>query len=483
MKKTGRNILIMLLVLLVLGGVSAWLFLVPSQEEAENSSSAPSSQVSSAAGETLVKLKAEDVTSISVKNQEDSFQFVSQGEDFSLEGYEDCDLNTTMISSSVGNLLSMTASKNLGSQEDLKEFGLSGEAAVEVEISRKDGTKEKLTLGGKAGESAGRYVLKDGTVYIVASISEQLYGGKFEYFSSYLYSVAERTSVVTAEDGTESTETLPDILYSLKLSGTNYPEPVEIKYDESVTSGYLMTAPVKAESGSNGLTTLSEGVKAPTALGVAAVHLTDELLEEYGLLEPAARIEFTLNADTHTMSVSKADPDGNRYLLLDDRDVVYRVAKSAVESWAEIPLLKLRMSYIWLSNIKDVKKLSLTANGTDYRFDMTRTLNEEQSIEDSPQYDLAVKNAAGKEISYDDYRSFYQDLISVAVLSTETTEFSGTPLFRVSYGYFDNSEENVIEFYPAENDRCVAVLNGEFNGVVRKSEVEKLASRLAEVHG
>lgn len=174
MKKTGRNILIMLLVLLVLGGVSAWLFLVPSQEEAENSSSAPSSQVSSAAGETLVKLKAEDVTSISVKNQEDSFQFVSQGEDFSLEGYEDCDLNTTMISSSVGNLLSMTASKNLGSQEDLKEFGLSGEAAVEVEISRKDGTKEKLTLGGKAGESAGRYVLKDGTVYIVASISEQL---------------------------------------------------------------------------------------------------------------------------------------------------------------------------------------------------------------------------------------------------------------------------------------------------------------------
>lgn len=483
MKKTGRNILIMLLVLVVLGGIAAWLFLAPSQEGEESSSSLSSQAVSSAAGEVLMELEAEDVASISVKNQEDSFQFIPKGENFSLQDYEDCELNTTMISSSTKALLSMTASKNLGSQEALKDFGLSGEAAVEVEVTGKDGTAQKLTLGGKAGESAGRYVLKDGTVYIVASVPDQLYGSKYEYFSSYLYSVAERTSVTTDEEGNESTETLPDILYSLKLSGKNYPETVEIKYDESVTSGYLMTAPVKAESGSNGLTTLSEGVKAPTALGVAAVHLTEELLEEYGLLEPDATVEFTLNADTHTMSVGKADDDGNRYLLLDDRDVVYRVAASTVESWANIPLLKLRMSYIWLSNVKDVKQLSFTADGTDYRFDMTRTLDEETSTEDSPQYDLTVKNAAGKDIEYEDYRLFYQSLISVAVLSTDRVEFSGEPVFRVEYGYFDNSEKNVIEFYPAENDRCVAVLNGEFNGVVRKPEIDKLASQLAEVHG
>ncbi len=94
-----------------------------------------------------------------------------------------------------------------------------------------------------------------------------------------------------------------------------------------------------------------------------------------------------------------------------------------------------------------------------------------------------MTNAAGKEIEYENYRTFYQSLISVAVLSTEKMEFTGEPVFRVEYGYFDGSDPNVIEFYPAENDRCVAVLNGEFNGVVRKAEVEKLASQLAEVHG
>ncbi len=203
MKKTGRNILIMLLVLVVLGGISAWLFLAPSQEGEESSSSPSSQAVSSAAGEVLTELEAEDVASISVKNQEDSFQFVPMGEDFGLQGYEDCELNTTMISSSVNSLLSMTASKNLGSRENLGEFGLSGEASVEVEIGCKDGTEQKLTLGGKAGESAGRYVLKDGTVYIVASVSDQLYGSKYEYFSSYLYSIAERTSVTTDEEGRE----------------------------------------------------------------------------------------------------------------------------------------------------------------------------------------------------------------------------------------------------------------------------------------
>ena len=483
MKKSTKNLLIMAAVLLVLGVAAAMLLLLPSGGEEETPSSAPSSQVSDVGTEALTELASEDVTAISVKNAEDSFAFVQEGGDFTLQGFEDYSINSAAVTGSVQSLLSMTPSKSLGSRDDLQEFGLSGKDAVQVEISCKDGSAVKLVLGSEAGESTGRYVLKDDEVYIVPNVMEQLYGSKFGYFSTFLYSIADRTQTVTDSNGSISTETLSDILYRITLSGSNFPEEVKIEYNEDVLSMFLMTAPVRAESGTMAMEDLTAALKAPEAAEVVAAGLTEEVLEEYGLNEPFAKAEFTLNSDSHTVTVSEADLENNRYLLLDDRDVVYKVTRSTVAAWAESNVLELRMSYIWLPNIKDVQRITLTAEGDMvYRFDIERTVNEELSTETNTQYDLTIKNAAGNDVVYEDYQKFYQNLIGTAVLSIDRTEHSGdTPLLRVEYGYFVGSGKNVIEFYLIENDRCVALLDGEFNGVVRKSEVDKLLSRLAEL--
>ena len=484
MKKSTKNLLIMAAVLLVLGAAAALLWLLPSGAEEDEPSSAAPSQASSTVEDALVDLAEEDVTAISVKNAEDSFTLVPQGDGFTLQGFEDYELNSVTTASAARSLISMTPSKSLGSRDDLQNFGLSGKDAVQVEIACKDGSTVNLVLGVEAGESTGRYVLKDKEVYIVPNIVTQLYGSKFGYFSTFLYSIADRTQTVTSESGSQSIETLEDIIYKLTLSGSNFPEEVKLEYDTDVLSGYRMTAPVLAESGTLSLDSVIESLKAPSALEVTAAGLTEELLEEYGLSEPFAKAEFTMNSDTHTMTVSQLDSDSNRYLLLDDRDVIYKVEQSAVADWAEISTLKLRMSYIWLPNIKNVKQLTLTAEGDMvYRFDMTRTLNEEKSTESNPQYDLTVQNAAGNEIAYENYQKFYQALIGTAVLSTERMDYSGTALLRVEYGYFVGSEKNVVEFYAAENDRCVALLDGQFNGVVRKNDVEKLIDQLSELNG
>ena len=484
MKKTTKNLLIMAAVLIVLGGAAAALLLLPSGEGEIESSSAPSPQVSTVEMEALTDLSGEDVTAISVKNSEDSFSFVPEGEDFTLEGYEDYDINSVSVSSSVKVLLSMKPSKALGSRDDLQNFGLAGKDAVQVEIACKDGSVQKLALGSAAGESAGRYVLKDDEVYIVSSISDLLYGSKFAYFSTFLYSVADRTQTVTDSNGSISTETLSDLLYDITLSGSNFPEEVNIGYNEDVLSAYLMTSPVRAESGNAALETLISSLKAPSADAVVAAGLTDEVLEEYGLDEPFAKAEFTLNSASHTMTVSGLDADNNRYLLLDDKDVVYRIAQSAVSGWAEANPMKLRMGYIWLANIKDVQQLTLTVEGDMvYRFDITRTLDEERSTEDVPQYDLTIKNAGGNDVVYESYQKFYQNLIGTAVMTIEPADYSDTPLLRVEYSYFEGAEKNTVEFFLAENDRCVALLDGVFNGVVRKADVDKVIDQLVEVHG
>ena len=121
------------------------------------------------------------------------------------------------------------------------------------------------------------------------------------------------------------------------------------------------------------------------------------------------------------------------------------------------PLSIYPVSYTHL--IMEVSRLKLTLNGTASEYDITRTKNEEKSTESNITYDLTIQSGAGKEISYDDtYQPFYKQLIAIAVLNTEEVEYSGEPVFKVEYSYFNGNADSVVEFYAVEGqDRYVAM--------------------------
>ena len=263
-------------------------------------------------------------------------------------------------------------------------------------------------------------------------------------------------------------------------------QPIVIDYDESKISTYLITQPIVAESGSNTFTEIVTALKSLTVDSAVAVGRTQETLEQYGLAEPYTQIVFDMNGEDHTLAVSAADSEGNRYLIADDNDVVYQVASSTVDSWAEAELLDLRMSYVWLPNIKDVSAMILTTgDGTEYRFDVERVVNEEESTEDETEYDLVVTNGDGQSVDYENYQDFYQLALSQAVLSTDTVEYSQEDLtLEITYEYFDGSEADVITYcaVPDQEQRLAALLNGGYSGMVRRSEVESLIESLTQVY-
>lgn len=473
MKKNVRNVLIMAAVLVVLGAVVLLLVLFPAKSGEENSS-APSSQVSQT-GETLVERDIADFETFSVTQGGESYTIVPKGDELTLQGYEDFDLVQTQLQVAVKSLMTVTAAKDLGSQSSLEAFGLTGDEAVTVSMTFRDGTSEKLVLGKTAAETAGRYLLKDGAVYIVSGISENLYGSQYKYFNTEMYSIPSRTSdEADGESGSFTEET--DILYSMKLSGTNFPQELEVQYDPSVLGSYLMTAPVTAESGGDKFTALIATLKTMTADSIAGAKLTPELLAEFGLDEPMAVVEFDLNSQKHTLQASKKD--GQYYVLLDDNDLIYQVAADSVTPWAETTLRDMRMSYIWLNNIQEVDRLTLTVGeDRDYIYHITRTVNEENSTELRTDYDLTIKTADGKEIEYTAYQQQYQDLLSITVLSSDPAEYESSNAFRIEYHRFDGGKD-VIEFRPAGEDRYAALLNGGYNGLVRKNDVDKIISSL-----
>ena len=191
MKKTVRNIVIMLVLLAVLGGATFFLLQLPQSGEQDNVSTADSSQESTDQ-EVLLSRELSTVRSIKVENSSGDFTVVQKSDsdkespEFTIEGYEEYELNTAQLTSNVRSALNLKAIKNLGERDDLEAFGL-GEDAVKLTMNYDSTDSDVVLLGNDAAESIGKYVLMNKKVYIVPSIHAYFYGSKFAYFYNDIY--------------------------------------------------------------------------------------------------------------------------------------------------------------------------------------------------------------------------------------------------------------------------------------------------------
>lgn len=471
MKQTTKTIIILLAVLLVLGG-GVGLLLLTGQDNTAEPQPASSAESSDSAA-LITGREIGDVSAVAVQAAGENWTMVPDGDYFAIQGYEDIPSENASIAGVVNSLLTMGSFRNLGAKDELEAYGLAGDEAAQVEIRYQDGKKDSFTVGKVTSESGGRYVLWDGEVHLVSGISYRLFEGMCSFFRLDLYSVPDRAD----DEGNPPADGLTDILYHLKLSGTHFPQEVEIAYDTSVVNQYLMNAPVVAESGTELMKTILASLKAPTALSVAAAKPDDETLERYGLLEPYAVADFDLNNEKHVLTVSPL-LSGNRYLMVDGGKLIYQVEDSVVSSWAEADLLKLRMSYVWLEMIQEVSQLEIT--DADGQSRVIRVQREEK--EDGSGYDLSVFTAQGKEIPLRGYQDFYMDVVGIPVFLQQEAESIGeTAAWRVEYRHFDGSAPTVVEYRPAGDQRYAAMLNGAYSGLVRQSDTDKVFAGLDEL--
>lgn len=71
------------------------------------------------------------------------------------------------VKSLADRLYSITPTKKIGAVEDLSEYGLGSGEGYKITMNYTDGTSQTFTIGNKAGESSGSYMLYENEVYIV----------------------------------------------------------------------------------------------------------------------------------------------------------------------------------------------------------------------------------------------------------------------------------------------------------------------------
>ena len=483
MKKSVKSLLIMLAVLVVLGGAAACLLLFPAESGGEGEASSPAA--SEEPKETLVQMEEEDLASILVENSQGSFEIMPVPPEetgkaesgmaeaaytYTIKGLESYSLDKARLQNAAGGVLSLTANRSLGEQEDLAQYGLEDGQAGKVTVNRKNGEPLVLSLGitSQSG-TTGQYILQDGKVYMVPALSDVFAGTALGCVSREVYSIADWTMDGIDENGEATVDTMPDTLFSLEITGESFSQPISLEYvEKSRLNGYLLTSPVVAESGTAACDDLVSALKSLSADTVEAVDVQEGDLAGFGLDKPAARVSFNMNNQEMALVASGKDGDGNRFVMVEGQSIVYKVGNAKVSAWAEADPMDLRKGTICLANIADVEEMSLTVDGDMvYHFTI-----------DSQDGESTVKIPGGREVSYEDYAAFFQKLTALAVFSLEEAPCEGTPAFQVDYQYKNGSGDTVC-FYAVEGqDRYACTLNGEFNGLVRGSEFPALLESL-----
>ncbi len=467
MKTSTRNLIVVAVCIVALGGVAAALLLT-GNKEGDTSSTASTGTIE------LVSKKSEDIVSMQVTNKKGSYTLLpsvaaassasSAGDNitYHIKELSGVPINAEVAGQVVQNGFSLIATKNLGTFEDLNKFGLKTPQAT-VEVSFKDGSTYNYKIGNSSATDSSVYYMcgeKSANVYVV-NIDGGILEDKNYFVSKDILSIANSSGV---NDFTK-----------IALSGTNFPQPITLKKQGTVM---VLTAPINAETDADNLSAIETALSELTADSVEAVNPDASILKNCGLDKPAAVSEFTVNKGDYKLLVGAKRGD-SYYVILDKVSAVYLVKADSIRALAETNIFALRSKSLLMPNISTVKSVSVSVGDTTDTLIVERTKDETKSTEDKVAYTYKVTGTNAAAIDYStSYTAFFKSIIGIQLLEGTDVMPGGKPDLNVEFQYFDKDNKDTIAFYKSGVRRYTAVVDGSVCGVVTAADTEKIINNI-----
>ena len=501
MSKQLRTLLIAGVSIVALGGLLAVLLLLPEQTGASSSSEA-SSTASSDPSITLTD-KSKDAEGQTVEQPVKKIEATVGDSTFVIEPnadkqmavtkYQNLPIHSTRIDSLCSDLASLTASKEIGTPEDLAAYGLA-EPKASMTVTYHDDTVYTMELGDETPLKDG-YYLRDkekGTVYVVDTyVGEELLQKDTMYIGT---SLITSPTVDSEKGGTAGVR-------DMELSGTvRAGRPLALRMvtteDNLVDmyASYVLTKPYFKGVDSTAMETLTSGMLTLTANKAVVPFPTKEQKTEYGFDNPYSVAKLHLAVSTtvkedpedeesadktsyydvreHTVILGKKDEDGNYYAMIDDYDVIYLVSPSSVP-WAETTYNDIATTMLFSKMITDVKSVTVTVNGKQTVFELTHYPDAEERD------DQMVVTVDGKQYSTPNFRSLYQVFMMIQRNGDSSGEVSGEPELSIQLTPIDDKQETITaKLYKFDASEYTCVLGDGDVYSVKASSVDRTIKQI-----
>lgn len=458
MSKSVKALIIAAAVLLALGAALAVLLLTePKPTPAEK---APDNGSQTGVNAYIIDRRADEVTRISVEGVEGTFTFTRQtrgGEYY----WTSAELkNIAQDDSTVRNFIANLASlpeKRIAEEhaDDFEKYGLAPPRAA-AELTFEDGTSVKMLFGiqNPVDESSVYFRLDDSdTVHLVN-----------------FYAVAGVLSDVRRFAALKLTESYEsgNALEVLKITRPDLEAPIEIirmderSDEEGVTfNTHRFTSPVTAEVDADRGKAVLGGVYSLTMSTCEFLEQTPENLKKCGFDEPTALVEFTLGKTAYGLTIG-GKTDGGYYAVMNGAAGIYTITDEKAP-WASCTVEELISRRPLSPYIYSLDSVEVTVPKGTYKFEID---GENKSF-----------SCGGRELLPDEFRSFYQTLISAVGEELYTGEVSGELIASVTF-LCKSGTSDTLSYYDGDDRKCVVALNGKALFKVRRVYTDRLAENV-----
>lgn len=509
MTKSVKAVVIASAALLALGGALLLLLLTKPKPDV-GSDSGQSNGITSgdSVNAYIVDKKADLVTSVKVENSEGAFEFTRKkrvvsetnesGEVTSKDEYywtsgdlKGVPQNDTLVRNFIANLSSLPENSTVEEKPgDLEKYGLSEPQSTAV-LEFEDGTSIKMLVGiQNPADNKSVYFKTDG--------SEAVKLVNYYAVSGTLSDVKQFAELTMTEsyDAEGSNN-----LQSLKVTRSDLETPVEIRYmseleeladdEETVVSTFNTHRFVKPTTAEVDVTRGKDVCYKIYGLTMSAceyLEQTDENMRKCGLDSPQTVVTFKFSGKEHELLIGSA---------------IREEISNAVTSSGS-PISAVKGYYAVMKGVPGIYSLDkdsapwCTFNVSDLisRRPLSPYIYASESVEvtvpdGSFKFDIDGEKkeffCGGKQLLSDDFRSFYQFLISSVGEEMYTGSVSGEPYasvtFTYSSDYYDvyGTHSDTISYYESDDRKCIVVLNGEPIFKVRKIYADRLVENVDAV--
>ena len=499
MKKQVKGIICLSAVLAVLGGGFAFLKLTePAEEESSESSQLSYPDSKEGAGITIVTDSEEEgaplgtVKSAVIKNAEGEIKvklLEKANEDegtsntYTLEGFDDVNVNTSMVGTLVNNGNGMESSALIAENcTDLAKFGLD-KPEVTVEFTYESGNVRKFFIGDQTPSSSDYYVMADGsnTVYTAAMSTLSNYHKAVKDFIEN--TVLESPSEEETPRIDKLTIEREDLDYDIVLE---YDKNSEDSYSGGTSSTHKMTSPVEAFLSGDKSGTIVSGMFGLSSKDIYEVHCKESDIAGAGLNESFCKVTMKCdNGKSYTLLLSEyfTDDNGEKscYAMLENSNVIYILSESNSQWLTVMPNdISSRImiaSYVW--NVRDLSVKCSDGSSAEFKAEL---LAKDKEPKDMKAEDFKITKD-GEEFDAERYRKFYAFIISANAeeLAIDAPAPEGEPMAEVTFTDSYDNKKYTYQFYDDSMMKVLVTVNGEPRYYSSKAFVNTLMGNIKKL--
>ncbi len=404
------------------------------------------------------RAERDDIESIEVTNTKGSYKFVynDEIEDFELVGHETLAVNALMFARlvvSTGSTYVLAKVTDSVTDDELLQYGFKGDGAepARFTVTLHNGTTHNVNVGKKVISGGGYYAMYEGrnAVYVLdANIEATVLAGVEDLLLPILTGGIEAGNYFYVDHFTIK-HYGEDFLSCRNLTSE------ELSEMETTAQAQAITVIPNGYSLSTNYDETLQMLVSCEGESVAAIGVTDEHLEEYGLKDEPYTISYDYNGFEFELTVSEPTEDGYYYVATKMFDLIVKVPAADFEflSWG---LLQWIEPYVFSRSISFVESIEIESDELTETFRFTHRPGDDPSL-------IVVGDECGQIRDIPNFREFYKTLLYTKIYDyapedVEVTEDDCVLKFTVR-----TLGGNVTEyaFYRYSTRRCLLKINGE----------------------